>query len=99
MGIVIIIARRVPRVPDDMPENQNPANRHTIAVNFSRLFENFQLAKQNIETPKSAIENGMGFPENISNLPRKFSVKLNWNAKLCEKATYTTNVVATEIFA
>ena len=41
----------------------------------------------------------MGFPENISNLPRKFSVKLNSNAKLCEKAKYIINVIATEIFA
>ena len=98
-GITIMIAKRVPLVPDKTPANQNPTKRQIIAVSLSLFLEKFQLAKQNIETPKSAIENGTGFPENISNLPKKFPVKLNLNAKLCEKIIYTINVVAIEIFA
>ena len=77
MGITIIIASRVPLVPDAMPANQNPIKRQIIATSLSVFFENLQLAKQNIDTPKTAIEKGMGFPENISNLPTKFSDKLN----------------------
>ena len=71
MGIAIIIAKRVPLVPDDIPANQNPVKRQIIVINLSLFFANFQLAKQNIEIPKTAIENGIGFPENNSNLPRK----------------------------
>ena len=92
MGITIIIASRVPLVPDAMPANQKPIKRQIIATSLSVFLENLQLARQKIETPKTAIENGMGFPENNATLPLKFSV-------LCEKTTYTTNVVATEIFA
>ena len=99
MGIPIIIAKRVPLVPDDIPANQNPIKRQIIAINLSLFFENFQLAKQNIETPKTAIENGIAFPENISNLPIKCSVRPNRNAKLCEKAIYTINVVAIAVLA
>ena len=98
-GIVTIIDSSVPLVPDDTPANQNPVKRQIIVINLSLLVENFQLAKQNTETPKTANEKGMGFPENISVLPKECSIKSNSNARLCKKILYTKNVVMTEIFA
>ena len=69
IGATVIIASWVPLVPDAIPAIQNPIKRQIIVRSLSVLLENLQLAKQNIETPKTAVENGMGFPENISNRP------------------------------
>ena len=99
MGIPIIIAKRVPLVPDIIPANQNPISRQTMVINLSMFFEWFQLDKQNIEMPKTAVEKGIGLPENISNLPRKCCASPNLNAKLFEKIMYINKVVTTAIFA
>jgi len=64
----------VPLVPDAMPANHHPIIRQAIAINFSLVFEFFQLEKQNTVSPNTAVENGTGLPENNSNLPRKCSV-------------------------
>ena len=99
IGIEIIIARRVPLVPDIIPANQNPISRQTMVINLSAFFEWFQLDKQNIEMPKTAVEKGIGLPENISNLPRKWCVSPNSNAKLFKNIIYIKKVAITAIFA
>ena len=94
-----IIARSVPLVPEAMPANQNPISRQAIAVIFSLPVECFQLQKQKIVTPKTAVENGTGLPENISNLPRKCSVSPKSNANFFENIMYIKKVVTIAILA
>ena len=99
MGIETIIDKRVPLDPDAIPASQNPIKRQVMVISFSPIVEFFQLVIQNKVMPKTAVENGIGLPENISNLPRKRCVRSNLYAKLFEKIKYTKNVVATAIFA
>ena len=99
IGIATIIASSVPLVPDVIPANQNPISRQAMVTILSTIFEYLQLEMQNIVRPKTTVEKGTGLPENISNLPRKFCVTPNLNAKLCEKIIYTKNVIVIEILA
>ena len=77
MGIETITATSVPLAPDVIPANQKPINRQIRVANLSKFFEYFQLEKQKIVMPKTAVEKGIGLPENISSLPRKRSVNPN----------------------
>ena len=99
MGVEIKMAKRVPLVPDATPANQNPIKRQATVINFSVIFEFFQLARQNKVIPKTTVENGIGLPENISNLSRKSCVSPNLNAKLFEKIMYINKVVTIAILA
>ena len=85
MGVEITTTKRVPRAPDAIPANQQPIKRQAMAINLSWFFECFQLQKQNTVMPNTAVEKGIGLPENISNLPKKSSVTPNLSAKLFVK--------------
>ena len=64
-----IIDKRVPRVPDKMPENIRPTkNREKAIILFFEL-EFRQSTRQKIDIPNMVYENGIGFPENNSTLP------------------------------
>ena len=49
--------------------------------------------------PKTAVEKGIGLPENISNLTGKCCPSPNLSAKLFEKIMYIKKVIITAIFA
>ena len=66
---MIIIDKRVPRVPDKKPENMRPTKNRQKATTLFFELEFDQSIRQKIDIPSMAYEKGIGFPENNSTLP------------------------------
>ena len=86
----MIIASNVPLVSDSTPDKVKPSIKQKSARNCSKKLEFSQLTKQKIVTPNSAVENGMGLPENNCNRPFMYSEKPNcslnhWKAEYITK--------------
>ena len=55
-------------MPERIPAKKAPIKKHARAITLLLNSEFFQSARQKIEIPSIAKENGIGFPENSMSL-------------------------------